>query len=71
MAGNVWEWTSSNYVAYPGGPDVNPDLLSRKVIRGGSFASNARAQRSTNRAVQAPYTQQPLLGFRCAKSIDE
>jgi formylglycine-generating enzyme required for sulfatase activity len=70
MAGSVWEWTASNYTIYPGGPDVNPDMLEMKVIRGGSFTSNARAQRSTNRAVQPPYTRDPRVGFRCAKSVE-
>jgi serine/threonine protein kinase/formylglycine-generating enzyme required for sulfatase activity len=38
MAGNVWEWVSGYYDAYPGNQKPNPDFGKKKLaMRGGSF----------------------------------
>jgi len=53
LAGNVWEWTSSDYDG------------SNKVLRGGSFHRDASSLRSSFRHGYAVY-QSYDLGFRCA-----
>ena len=74
MIGNVWEWTASDFRAYPGGrlPSSFPSGGELKVIRGGSYElSRAYADddlfgpawpaRSTK-----TYDQ---TGFRCVKDV--
>ena len=39
MAGNAWEWTSSDFVAYPGAKPTEQGS-GKKVIRGGCFISD-------------------------------
>ena len=75
MAGNVWEWTSSQYRQYPydakDGREADSPAANR-VIRGGSCANGDQNARSTNRVsndVQDD-TGGPDLGFRCAKSAE-
>ncbi|MFN2398569.1 MAG: ergothioneine biosynthesis protein EgtB [Gemmatimonadaceae bacterium] len=74
MIGDVWEWTSSNFGAYPGyesfpyreysevffGPDY-------KVLRGGSWATRPGAIRNTFRNWDFPIRRQIFSGFRCAR----
>jgi formylglycine-generating enzyme required for sulfatase activity len=57
MAGNVWEWTSSNY----------DDVDKNKVVRGGSWLSNAGRLRSTLRDDWYPSSRNYTQGFRCAQ----
>ena len=57
MAGNVWEWTSSDY--------DNSD----KVLRGGSWYTRAILLESTNRNRDTPSHQDDRLGFRCAQDV--
>ncbi|MEW6210412.1 MAG: SUMF1/EgtB/PvdO family nonheme iron enzyme [Acidobacteriota bacterium] len=65
MIGNVWEWTASDFAAYPGSSlSAEPGL---KVIRGGSWANNRNEATTTFRRGYAPrgaadYSQ---VGFRC------
>ncbi|HEY7546889.1 MAG TPA: SUMF1/EgtB/PvdO family nonheme iron enzyme [Blastocatellia bacterium] len=67
MIGNAWEWTSSDFAAYPGRlAQVESGL---KVIRGGSWANNRNEATTTFRRGYAPrgaadYSQ---IGFRCVK----
>ena len=57
MAGNVWEWTSTEYP--PG----------ERVLRGGSFASPGLAwARCTMRSHSRPVRRQSHIGFRVARS---
>ena len=71
MAGNVWEWTQSNYVNYPyqaedGRNDENgADVL---VLRGGSLINYRFDARSTLRLWYAPVNYDDSVGFRCAST---
>jgi len=70
MAGNVWEWTSSDYKAYPYiANDTHEELLSNsnKVIRGGSFDYDDIGTRSARRHANDPTATNNNLGFRCAQ----
>ncbi|MGW6404275.1 ergothioneine biosynthesis protein EgtB [Streptomyces sp. NPDC055134] len=74
LIGDVWEWTSSDFLPYPGfvafpyreysevffGPD-------HKVLRGGSFAVGAVACRGTFRNWDYPVRRQIFAGFRTAR----
>jgi iron(II)-dependent oxidoreductase len=65
MAGNVREWTSTPYAAYPGGKARK--LEGHYVNRGGSFALTAEeAGASHTRIADKPETRRPDLGLRCA-----
>ena len=69
MAGNVKEWTSSPYIAYPGSNYQDPFYSKdRRVIRGGGWFDEAAYLRATNRNAGDPeITANDDLGFRCAK----
>jgi gamma-glutamyl hercynylcysteine S-oxide synthase len=75
LVGDVWEWTSSDFLPYPGfrawpyreysevffGPEY-------KVLRGGSFAVSPVACRGTFRNWDYPIRRQIFSGFRTARS---
>ena len=67
MSGNVWEWTSSPFLAYPGStyedPFYSPDL---RVTRGGGWFDEPRQLRASNRSAAVLETANDDLGFRCA-----
>ncbi|HEX6828913.1 MAG TPA: SUMF1/EgtB/PvdO family nonheme iron enzyme, partial [Burkholderiales bacterium] len=74
MLGNVWEWTASDFLPYPGfvvDPyrDYSaPWFASHKVLRGGSFASAPRLLRNTFRNFYTPDRRDVFAGFRsCAR----
>jgi iron(II)-dependent oxidoreductase len=74
MVGDCWEWTSSDFAAYPGfeaypyaeysevffGPDS-------KVLRGGSWATRPGVARATFRNWDYPIRRQIFTGIRCAR----
>ncbi|MEU4092172.1 ergothioneine biosynthesis protein EgtB [Streptomyces sp. NPDC026673] len=74
LVGDVWEWTASDFLPYPGfapfpykeysevffGPD-------HKVLRGGSFAVDQVACRGTFRNWDYPIRRQIFSGFRTAR----
>ncbi len=70
MIGNVWEWTASDFAPYPGfAPDVYqeysaPWFGSRKVLRGGSWATRARMINNTYRNFFPPDRRDIFAGFR-------
>jgi ergothioneine biosynthesis protein EgtB len=74
MIGDVWEWTSSDYVPYPG---FKPEFdeyndkwfVGQKVLRGGSYATPQYHLRSTYRNFFHPNERWMISGFRCAKTI--
>ncbi len=55
MAGNVWEWTDSDYIE------------KTKVVKGGSWGLSHRFARTFTRIGYKPDTKINNLGFRCAK----
>jgi iron(II)-dependent oxidoreductase len=75
LIGDVWEWTASDFLPYPGfrawpyreysevffGPEY-------KVLRGGSFAASPDACRGTFRNWDYPIRRQIFAGFRTARS---
>ena len=72
MIGDVWEWTTSDYVPYPGFKsdfDEYNDkwFVGQKVLRGGSFATAQIHIRSTYRNFFYPHERWMISGFRCAK----
>ncbi|MGW1893592.1 ergothioneine biosynthesis protein EgtB [Streptomyces sp. NPDC002004] len=76
LIGDVWEWTSSDFLPYPGfvafpyreysevffGPEY-------KVLRGGSFAVDPVACRGTFRNWDYPMRRQIFSGFRTARNV--
>jgi iron(II)-dependent oxidoreductase len=76
LVGDVWEWTASTLASYPGfrsfpyreysevffGPDY-------RVLRGGSWATDPTACRSTFRNWDYPIRRQIFAGFRCARDV--
>ena len=68
MAGNVAEWTASEYQPYSGSKAA-PDPGNR-VIRGGAFNTYAREQTATDRRFDKPHRSYDFIGFRCAKNAN-
>jgi gamma-glutamyl hercynylcysteine S-oxide synthase len=73
MIGNVWEWTASDFAPFPGfSADPYEDYSqpwfnTRKVLRGGSWASSARIARAAYRNFFTPERNDVIAGFRtCA-----
>jgi iron(II)-dependent oxidoreductase len=73
LIGNVWEWTSSVFLPYPGfTPDPykeysEPWFGTRRVLRGGAWTTRSRLVRSTWRNFYPPDRRDVLAGFRtCA-----
>jgi iron(II)-dependent oxidoreductase len=70
MIGNVWEWTSSTFEPYPGfSPDAyqeysEPWFGSRKVLRGGAWATRARLIDNMYRNFFPPDRRDIFAGFR-------
>jgi gamma-glutamyl hercynylcysteine S-oxide synthase len=77
LIGDVWEWTASDFRAYPGfaaypykeysevffGPEY-------KVLRGGAFSADPVACRATFRNWDYPVRRQIFAGFRTARDAD-
>jgi serine/threonine-protein kinase len=70
MAGNVSEWTASDFKFYPGStfPPDNPNV-GRKVVRGGAYNIPVEKQTATDRFFQPPSTKNKFIGFRCAQDV--
>jgi iron(II)-dependent oxidoreductase len=72
--GRVWEWTSSDFLAYPGfEPFPYPEYSqvffgdAYKVLRGGSWATHPDVMRPSFRNWDLPQRCQIFSGFRCAR----
>jgi iron(II)-dependent oxidoreductase len=76
MLGDVWEWTASDFLAYPGFVTFPYKEYSQvfygseyKVLRGGSWATSPVVARATFRNWDYPIRRQIFVGFRCARDV--
>ena len=74
IIGDVWQWTSSDFAAYPGFDWFPYKEYSEvfygsdyKVLRGGSWATSPLVARATFRNWDYPIRRQIFAGFRCAR----
>jgi iron(II)-dependent oxidoreductase len=74
MLGDVWEWTASEFRAYPGFeafpyPEYSQVFYGEqyKVLRGGAWATRTNVIRPSFRNWDLPERRQIFAGLRCAK----
>jgi iron(II)-dependent oxidoreductase len=74
MLGDVWEWTSSDFTAYPGFsafpyPEYSEVFFGdeHKVLRGGAWAARRPVIRTSFRNWDLPVRRQIFSGIRCAR----
>jgi iron(II)-dependent oxidoreductase len=77
MLGDVWEWTSSDFRAYPGFTAFPYSEYSEvffgdtyKVLRGGAWATRRNVIRETFRNWDLPERRQIFAGLRCARDAE-
>jgi iron(II)-dependent oxidoreductase len=76
MLGHAWEWTSSDFLAYPGfeafpyheysEPFFGPE---HRVLRGSSWATHPSIVRPSFRNWDLPQRSQIFAGLRCARDL--
>jgi len=70
MIGNVWEWTSSDFLPYPGFSEdpykeySRPWFGSHKALRGGAWSTRSRLIRRAYRNFYTPDRRDIWAGFR-------
>jgi formylglycine-generating enzyme required for sulfatase activity len=68
MVGNVREWTSDWYKAYPGSDFSSPYFGEKyRVIRGGGWFEETELATTTQRFASSEEARNDDLGFRCAR----
>jgi len=76
MIGNIWEWTSTPFLPYPGFvPDPyreysQPWFGTHNVLRGGCWATRSRLIRNTYRNFYTPDRRDVWAGFRTCRPQD-
>lgn len=76
MIGNVWEWTASPFLPYPGfTADAykeysEPWFRTHRVLRGGCWATRSRLLRNTYRNFYTPERRDVWAGFRTCRSTE-
>jgi len=70
MSGNVWEWCDDCYSLYNGTTPTDSKASAERVLRGGSWNSEAGVLRVSNRASRSPEFLGDNLGFRLACSFN-
>jgi gliding motility-associated lipoprotein GldK len=81
MGGNVAEWTNSAFQSYMNthvhdlNPDytymarkADPDILKRKVVKGGSWKDISYFMQCGVRTYEYQYESRPYIGFRCVRA---
>jgi serine/threonine-protein kinase len=67
MAGNVTEWTGSEYAIYPDSTaKLDADCKGCKIFRGGNFKSSNKQITTTFRGWMTQSDKNPRIGFRVA-----
>jgi gamma-glutamyl hercynylcysteine S-oxide synthase len=74
LTGDVWEWTSSHFLPYPGFlsfpyPEYSEVYFGEeyRVLRGGSWATDPLIARGSFRNWELPKRRHLFAGFRCAR----
>ena len=77
LIGDVWEWTASDFLPYPGFTaypykEYSEVFFGRdyKVLRGGAFSADPVACRGTFRNWDYPVRRQIFAGFRTARDAE-
>ncbi|CAB4934867.1 unannotated protein [freshwater metagenome] len=77
LLGNLWEWTATQFDGYPGFsafpyPEYSEVFFGRgyRVLRGGSWATDARVATRTFRNWDLPQRRQIFAGVRLARSLE-
>ena len=69
MVGNVWEWTGSEYGAYPQSAHYTAVYTDAYVVRGGSWKNGREDARASVRGRYKPNVRRPYLGFRVFRQV--